>query len=147
MSVPSPPPEKYATRTATQRSPKAPQTTSPAVHPPGTRPPSRRTTTIGSLLVGMFDAHDRLSYVGQVSTGFSEEDLRYLQKRLTGLRQPTSPFDVPAPRQHARQAEWVRPVLVAEVTFRSWTPDGRLRQPAWKGLRPDREAVEVRLPS
>ena len=106
----------------------------------------RRTTTIGSLLVGMFDANDRLTYVGQVSTGFSEEDLRHLQKRLADLRQPTSPFDVPAPRQHARQAEWVRPVLVAEVTFRSWTPDCRLRQPSWKGLRPDRDAVEVRLP-
>jgi bifunctional non-homologous end joining protein LigD len=107
----------------------------------------RRTTTIGSLLVGMFDADDRLAYVGQVSTGFSEDDLRHLQKRLTDLRQPTSPFDVPAPRQHARQAEWVRPVLVAEVTFRSWTHDCRLRQPSWKGLRPDRDAVEVRLPS
>ena len=106
----------------------------------------RRTTTIGSLLVGMFDANDRLTYVGQVSTGFSAEDLGYLQKRLADLRQPTSPFDVPAPRQHARQAEWVRPVLVAEVTFRSWTPDCRLRQPSWRGLRPDRDAVEVRLP-
>jgi bifunctional non-homologous end joining protein LigD len=107
----------------------------------------RRTTTIGSLLVGMFDTNDRLTYVGQVSTGFSAEDLRHLQKRLTDLRQPASPFDVPAPRQHARQAEWVRPVLVAEVTFRSWTHDCRLRQPSWKGLRPDRDAVEVRLPS
>jgi len=106
----------------------------------------RRTTTIGSLLVGMFDANDRLTYVGQVSTGFSAEDLRHLQKRLADLRQPTSPFDVPAPRQHAREAEWVRPVLVAEVTFRSWTPDCRLRQPSWRGLRPDRDAVEVRLP-
>jgi bifunctional non-homologous end joining protein LigD len=107
----------------------------------------RRSTTIGSLLVGMFDANDRLVYVGQVSTGLSDEDLRHLQKRLTELRQPKSPFDVPAPRQHARQAEWVRPVLVAEVTFRSWTHDCRLRQPSWKGLRPDRDAAEVRLPS
>ena len=107
----------------------------------------RRSTTIGSLLVGMFDANDRLAYVGQVSTGFSEQDLRHLQKRLNELRQPTSPFDIPVPRQHARQAEWVRPELVAEVTVRSWTHDSRLRQPSWKGLRPDRDAVEVRLPS
>jgi bifunctional non-homologous end joining protein LigD len=107
----------------------------------------RRSTTIGSLLLGMFDATDRLTYVGQVSTGLSEQDLRHLQKRLDDLRQPTSPFDVPAPRQHARQAEWVRPVLVAEVAFRSWTHDYRLRQPSWRGLRPDRDANEVRLPS
>ena len=126
---------------------KVPLTTTAEVIVAGYKPGGRRrTTTIGSLLVGMFDANDRLTYVGQISTGFSAEDLRHLQKRLADLRQPTSPFDVPAPRQHARQAEWVRPVLVAEVTFRSWTPDCRLRQPSWKGLRPDRDADEVRLP-
>ena len=107
----------------------------------------QRSTAIGSLLIGMYDASDRLVYVGQVSTGFSAEDLRDLQGRLTNLREPGSPFGGPVPRQHARQAQWVRPVLVADVTFRSWTPDGRLRQPSWKGLRPDRDAGEVRLPS
>jgi bifunctional non-homologous end joining protein LigD len=106
----------------------------------------RRSATIGSLLVGMYDGNDRLVYVGQVSTGFSEEALRDLQDRLERLRQPKSPFDGPVPRQHARQAQWVRPVLVADVTFRSWTADSRLRQPSWKGLRPDRDAEDVRLP-
>jgi bifunctional non-homologous end joining protein LigD len=107
----------------------------------------RRATTIASLLVGMYDADDGLAYVGQVSTGLSEDVLRDLQQRLDGLRQSDTPFDAPVPRQHAQQAEWVRPVLVADVTFRSWTSDGRLRQPTWKGLRPDRDAAEVRLPS
>ena len=30
--------------------------------------------------------------------------------------------------------------------FRSWTAERRLRQPVWKGLRADRDPVEVRLP-
>jgi bifunctional non-homologous end joining protein LigD len=94
----------------------------------------------------MYDANDRLVYVGQVSTGFSEEALRDLQERLEELREPGSPFDGPVPREHARQAQWVRPVLVADVTYRSFTHDRRLRQPSWKGLRPDRDAAEVRLP-
>jgi bifunctional non-homologous end joining protein LigD len=94
----------------------------------------------------MYDANDRLMYLAQVSTGFSEDDLRDLQERLDALRRPDSPFDGPVPRQHARAAEWVRPVLVADVTFRSWTHDGRLSRPSWKGLRPDRDATEVRLP-
>jgi bifunctional non-homologous end joining protein LigD len=94
----------------------------------------------------MYDANDQLVYVGQVSSGFSEEDLRDLQERLAGLREPGCPFYGPVPRQHAREAEWVRPVLVADVTFRSWTHDRRLRQPSWRGLRPDRDAAEVRLP-
>ncbi len=107
----------------------------------------RRSGMISSLLLGMHDAGDRLTYVGQVNTGFTEATLHDLQQRLDPLRQPTSPFDQPVPRQHARHAQWVAPVLVADVTFRSWTPDRRLRQPSWKGLRNDRDPAEVRLPS
>lgn len=106
----------------------------------------RRSTTVASILVGMYDANDRLVYVGNVSAGFTEDALRDLQERLEGLRVPGGTFDGPVPREHARQAEWVRPVLVADVTFRSWTSDCRLRQPSWKALRPDRDATEVRLP-
>jgi bifunctional non-homologous end joining protein LigD len=111
------------------------------------RDASRRSRMIGSIVLGMYDADDRLTYVGQVSTGFTEATLHDLQQRLDQLRQPTSPFDQPVPRQHARDAEWVRPVLVGDVSFRSWTPDRRLRQPSWKGLRSDRDPAEVRLPS
>jgi bifunctional non-homologous end joining protein LigD len=107
----------------------------------------RRAGMIGSLLLGMYDADDRLTYVGQVNTGFTDATLRDLQQRLEPLRRAASPFDQPVPRQHARHAEWVSPVLVADVTFRSWTPDRRLRQPSWKGLRSDRDPVEVRLPT
>jgi bifunctional non-homologous end joining protein LigD len=107
----------------------------------------RRSTAVASLLIGMYDADDRLVYVGQVSAGLGEEALRDLQPRLEERRQAESPFGAPVPRQHARQAEWVRPDLVADVAFRSWTPDQRLRQPSWRGLRPDRDADEVRLPA
>jgi len=104
-----------------------------------------RSGTIGSLLLGMYDADDQLTYVGQVSTGLTEAAQRDLQQRLEPLRQPSSPFAQPVPRQHARHAEWVRPVLVSEVTFRSWTPERRLRQPSWKGLRDDRDPADIRL--
>lgn len=106
----------------------------------------RRSGMIGSLLLGMYDAHDQLTYVGQVSAGLTDAALRDLHQRLEPLRQPGAPFARAVPRQYARQAEWVRPVLVADVTYRSWTPDLRLRQPAWQGLRGDREPAEVRLP-
>ncbi len=105
----------------------------------------RRSGTLGSLLLGMYDADDQLTYVGQVSAGLTEDTRRDLQHRLASLRQPAAPFAQPVPRQHARHAEWVRPVLVAEVTFRSWTPDRRLRQPSWNGLR-DRDPAGIRLP-
>jgi len=102
--------------------------------------------SIASLLVGMYDDAGRLTYVGQVSTGFSEDDRRDLRQELERMSEPACPFDGPVPRQHASQAEWVRPALVADVTFRGWTRDRRLRQPSWKGLRADRDATDARLP-
>jgi bifunctional non-homologous end joining protein LigD len=127
---------------------KVPLTNSVEVIVAGYKPGGgRRSGMIGSLLLGMYDAADQLTYVGHVSAGFTDATLRDLQQHLDPLRQPTSPFDQPPPREHARRAEWVRPVLVADVIVRSWTPDRRLRQPSWKGLRSDRDPAEVRLPS
>ncbi|MGN9777633.1 non-homologous end-joining DNA ligase [Micromonospora sp. H33] len=105
----------------------------------------RRAGTIGSLLLGMYDRHDNLTYVGHVGTGFTQTVLRDLQERLNSLRRADSPFGSPVPREHARHAVWVDPVLVGDVAFRTWTPDRRLRHPSWKGLRSDREPAEIRL--
>jgi bifunctional non-homologous end joining protein LigD len=105
----------------------------------------RRAGTIGSLLLGMYDEQDRLTYIGHVGTGFTQTVLRDLQHRLEPLRRPDPPFASAVPREHARHAVWVDPVLVGDVAFRSWTPDRRLRHPSWKGLRSDREPAEIRL--
>ncbi|PWR06515.1 DNA ligase [Micromonospora acroterricola] len=105
----------------------------------------RRAGTIGSLLLGMYDPDDRLTYIGHVGTGFTQTALRDLQQRLDPLRRPDTPFHSPVPREHTRDAVWVDPALVGDVTFRSWTPDHRLRHPSWKGLRSDREPAEIRL--
>jgi bifunctional non-homologous end joining protein LigD len=37
----------------------------------------------------------------------------------------------------------VEPRLVGEVAFSEWTRDGRMRQPVWRGLRPDKSPDEV----
>jgi bifunctional non-homologous end joining protein LigD len=55
------------------------------------------------------------------------------------------PFAGPVAREHTRDVQWVEPRLVGEVSYRTVTPDGRLRHPSWRGLRPDREPVEVTL--
>lgn len=104
----------------------------------------RRSGLIGSLLLGMRDAAGRLCYVGHVGTGFSHAALIELGRRLRP--RPDSPFDEPVPREHARHAVWVEPTLVGEVAFRAWTPDRRLRHASWRGLRPDRDPAEARLP-
>jgi len=105
-----------------------------------------RAGRIGSLLLGAHDGRGGLVYVGHVGTGFSQTVLVDLQRDLERRARPTSPFDVEVPREHARDALWVEPELVGEVEFRQWTPDGRLRHPAWRGLRADRDPSSVVLP-
>ncbi|NJC73499.1 DNA ligase [Planosporangium thailandense] len=105
----------------------------------------RRAGTIGSLLLAVHDPAGRLRYAGHVGTGFTESMLRDLQRRLVPLHRRT-PAVGGVPRDHARHARWVDPVVVGEVAYRTWTPDGRLRLPSWRGLRPDRDAAEVHRP-
>jgi bifunctional non-homologous end joining protein LigD len=104
----------------------------------------RRTGTIGSLLVAVTGADGTLAFAGGVGTGFTDAMLRDLQKQLAALNRPDPPLDG-VPREYARGAQWVNPVLIGEAAFRNWTPDNRLRHPSWRGLRPDKSAP-VRAP-
>jgi bifunctional non-homologous end joining protein LigD len=97
---------------------------------------------IGSLLVGCY-CDGALEYCGHVGTGFSDETLRLLTRRLAPLRRPDSPFDGPVPPEYARSAVWAEPRLVIDVTFDRWTRAGRMIAPAYQGLRNDKEPADV----
>ncbi|OBF61158.1 ATP-dependent DNA ligase [Mycobacterium sp. 852002-50816_SCH5313054-b] len=101
-----------------------------------------RTSGIGSLLMGI-PAPGGLRFAGRVGTGFTERDLAKLKKTLAPLQTDQSPFDPPLPRSEARGVTYVEPVLVGEVRYSEWTPDDRLRQSSWRGLRPDKKPSEV----
>ncbi len=104
----------------------------------------RRSGGIGSLLLGV-TADAGLEFAGHVGTGFSQQALKDIAARLAPLERPTSPF-IAVPREHARLAHWVEPTLVAEVEFRNWTRDGRLRAASWRGFRTDKVPADVRAP-
>ncbi len=95
------------------------------------------------MLLGVHDEEGRLRFAGHVGTGFTNQMLDDLGKRLKALERKTSPFDDEVPRQHAKDAHWVTPKLVGEVVFTEWTNDGRLRHPSWRGLRSDKSADDV----
>jgi bifunctional non-homologous end joining protein LigD len=104
----------------------------------------RREGLIGSILLGAYGEDGKLKFIGHVGTGFTDPMLVDLARRLAPLKQATSPVDsAPVPREHARNANWVKPSLVGEVEFRNWTPDGRLRHASWRGLRADKSPREV----
>ena len=89
---------------------------------------------LGALLVGLYD-REKLRYVGKVGTGFTEETLDMLARKLTPLRMYTPPLDAAPP---IPDATWDRPNLVAQLVYAEWTADGKLRQPAFLGLRTDK---------
>ena len=101
-----------------------------------------RTSGIGSLLMGIPGAGG-LHFAGRVGTGFTERDLANLKETLDPLRTGESPFDATLPARDARGVTFVQPVLVGEVRYSEWTPDNRLRQSSWRGLRPDKKPSEV----
>jgi bifunctional non-homologous end joining protein LigD len=110
-----------------------------------TRGKGRRERTLGSLILGMYRGGD-LVYVGNVGTGFTEQEIQRLLGKLKPLERDTPPFKtVPKmPRVRKGDVIWVEPNLVAEVEFVEWTHDGHLRAPAYKGLREDKDPKEVR---
>ncbi|MFC4588213.1 ATP dependent DNA ligase [Sphaerisporangium corydalis] len=62
---------------------------------------------------------------------------------LAPLARPTPPFDGPVPREQARHARWVDPVLAGEVQYAEWTHEGMLRRPSWRGLRDDKDPRDI----
>jgi bifunctional non-homologous end joining protein LigD len=101
-----------------------------------------RSSGIGSLMVGI-PGDGGLRFAGRVGTGFTERHLANLKKTLAPLHTDQSPFDAPLPARDAKGVTFVEPVLVGEVRYSEWTPDSRLRQPSWRGLRPDKKPSEV----
>jgi bifunctional non-homologous end joining protein LigD len=110
-----------------------------------TRGKGRREWSFGSLVLAV-NGSDGLEWVGNVGTGFDDEEIERILKKLRPLERKTSPFLRPPkmPRVRRDDVVWVEPKLVAEVSFTEWTHDGRLRAPVYHGLRTDKDASEVR---
>ncbi|MBN8867850.1 MAG: non-homologous end-joining DNA ligase [Solirubrobacterales bacterium] len=102
-----------------------------------------RARTLGALLVGYREDGDELAYAGRVGTGMDDATLTALRKDLEERRLDTIPFRRSDLAEIPASARWCRPETVVEVGFTQWTRDGRLRNPVFLGLRPDKAPDEV----
>jgi bifunctional non-homologous end joining protein LigD len=103
--------------------------------------PQGARTGIGSLLLGYYDQEGVLRYAGNVGSGFNGASLRHLREILEDIAAESSPF--PARAVPGRTNHWVKPELVAEVSFSEWTATNSIRHPVFQGLRKDKPARSV----
>jgi bifunctional non-homologous end joining protein LigD len=90
---------------------------------------------LGALLLAYYDPDGRLVYAGRAGTGINTAELERLWRRMQPLATDTMPLEVPPPHTSRfgsplvlGRVHWVRPELVAEVKFLTWTDDNLLRQ-------------------
>jgi DNA ligase D-like protein (predicted ligase) len=113
--------------------------------PEGSRP------HLGALLLSYYTDDGRLIYAGRVGTGMPLKVLADLRRLLEPLTRASSPLSARPPRKTRfgsplvlSQVHWVKPHLVAEITYLTWTADGLLRQTVYVGLQSDKPAAQVR---
>ena len=98
--------------------------------------PQGQRSGFGALLLGVHDARGVLRYAGNVGSGFSQATLTGLTRQLLPRAIATSPFaDATGIKG---KPHWVKPELLAEVSFAGWTRSGRIRHASFHGLRNDK---------
>jgi bifunctional non-homologous end joining protein LigD len=92
---------------------------------------------IGRLLLAARRGNG-LVYVGSVGTGFTAKTGSEMRRRLMSIlvEKPA----IPLPKKGMR---WVEPTLAAEIAFRAWTNDGKLRHASFKGIRGDADVGDI----
>jgi bifunctional non-homologous end joining protein LigD len=99
-----------------------------------TRGQGDRTASFGALHLAQ-RANGTLKYVGKVGSGFDDRALRELSAALK--KAATGPRPVPEKPLDDSRSIWLKPMLLCEVRFASWTRDGALREPVFLRMRPD----------
>ena len=108
----------------------------------GYTPPKNSRHGFGSLLLAQ-QGDGGLEYVGRVGSGFSDDSLRAIHRRLQALHGDDPavelPGHVPFPRRSVR---WVRPEIMVDVHTRGRGKEGLVRQASFVRLREDLPAPD-----
>jgi len=112
--------------------------------------PAGSRSHFGALLLGYYTYDGRLHYAGRAGIGFNEQELARLAGVLKPLETPRMPLAEPPPRENRfgsplqlSRVHWVRPEVVVEVTYLTWTEGSLLRAVSYQGQREDKLARQV----
>jgi bifunctional non-homologous end joining protein LigD len=97
---------------------------------------------LGAVLVGR-PTPGGLAYLGRVGSGLAGREQDRLLAAMEGLGVNDPPFVDEVPRVDAQGARWVLPEVVVDVQSLGLSAQGRLRQPAYRGLRADLSPDDV----
>jgi len=104
-----------------------------------------------ALLLGVYEGKEFVS-IGPVGTGFSVKLQQEILAKLKPHITKKCPFaEIPEYNKPSRfrpdppkaEVTWVKPKIVAEISYRELTSDGSLRHPSFRGLREDKDAAKV----
>lgn len=96
---------------------------------------------MGSILVGVHNDAGELVYAGSVGSGFNGKSLADVLGKLQAIGSDKRPFKDPT--ENDKRAHWVKPTMLAEVTFSEWTKDGHIRHPVFHAPRSDKPANNI----
>lgn len=105
----------------------------------GYMPSEKEARPFSSLLCAVYETGS-LVYTGKVGTGFSEELMEDLMPKLRDLEIERLAIENGPADKNVR---WLRPRLICEVKFASWTNDGIMRHASFVGLRSDKKPENI----
>jgi bifunctional non-homologous end joining protein LigD len=112
----------------------------------GWTPPSGSRIGIGAVHIGYYDPDGHPQYAGGVGTGFSYQMLTEWKTMLEPLAAPPPEEMLFAGDPLDQEIQWVRPELIVEVSYSTWSGAGRVRHPVYLGMREDKTPRQVVRP-
>jgi bifunctional non-homologous end joining protein LigD len=105
---------------------------------------SEKARSFRSLLFGAYNNKGELEWIGRSGGGYKEKEMPGILKKLKSREIKQSPFVNKILDTKGATIHYVKPELVANFKFATWTESGRIRKPAtFLGFRTDKKAKDV----
>jgi bifunctional non-homologous end joining protein LigD len=105
---------------------------------------SDKSRSFRSLLFGAYNSKGEFEWIGRSGGGYKQSEMPGILAQLQKLEIEKIPFTNKVLDTKGAKIHWVKPELVANFEFATWTKTGRIRKPAtFLGFRLDKKATAV----